>query len=400
MKIVSVGPAPPWRGGIAQYHYAMVDALNSSGAEVEVLGFRTLYPGLLFPGSDQMEKGEGALPPIGERILRPLAPWTWRRAARWARRRDPDAVIFQWWHPFFAPAYMGLIAALGPGPRVGYVCHNVDPHERMPAGRWLTRRALARADFVVTGGRGMAEQIEAIAPEAKIAVVHHPAYELPGAPEPPSRAEARRRLELDPKEPVFLFFGLVRPYKGLDTLIEALALLPSEKAWHCVVAGEFYQDRAPYDARIAELGLRERMVVHDRFVSPRLAPDYFAACDVVVLPYHHATQSGVAALAFAMHRPVLTTRVGAIPETVREDLNGWIVPPDDPGALAARMRSVVEDPASARLPVCDGETGIPTWRDLADVLMDLATGVQPAGSQPAEAHPAGTDPVGTDPVGE
>jgi len=376
MKFVSIGPAPPWRGGIAQYHFALAHALRSAGNEVSVITFRTLYPRLFFPGTDPKDHSDGALEPLGEAVLRPLAPWTWRRAARLADRLAPDALLFQWWHPFFAPTYLGVLDALRSRPRIGFICHNVDPHEGMPFGRWLTARSLRRADFAVTGGEGMAEQLAGIAPDVERTVVGHPAYHLPGEPDPPTRETARERLGFDQHETLFLFFGLVRAYKGLDVLIEAAGLLPPDAPWRVVVAGEFYQERAVYDEQLRILGVSDRVVIHDRFISRQEAPDFFAAADLVVLPYREATQSGVAALAFAQRRPVLTTRVGALPETILEGTNGWLVPPADPGALAERMRAVIEEPASARLPVCEGITGIPTWTDLAGRVAALASGEQ------------------------
>lgn len=377
MRIVAVGPAPPWRGGIAQYHYALVNALTGLGADVEVLNFERLYPRLLFPGTDPKDRSPGGLEPLGEAIVRPLAPWTWRRAARRAAGLVPDAVLFQWWHPFFAPAYLGMIRPLlrrVPGLKVGIVCHNVRSHEGMPGGRWLTARMLRRADFVITGGSAMAEEVRDFNPRLEVVVVHHPSYALPGMPGPPPREEARRLLGLPREGAVFLFFGLVREYKGLDLLIEALAGLPVERPWTCVVAGEFYQSRRPYEERIAELGLGARIRIEDRFIPPDEAPRYFAAADVTVLPYHRATQSGVAALSFEMRRPVLTTAVGSLPEVIVEGRNGWLVPPGDVRALTARLAGFVEDRGRARLPVCDGESGLPSWEDLARTLLGLLSG--------------------------
>jgi len=375
MKIVSIGPAPPWRGGIAQYHFALVDALRSSGAGVEVVTFRRLYPALLFPGTDPRDRSAGALPPLGEEVLRPLAPGSWGRAARLIAGHHPDLILFHWWHPFFAPTYLGVLRALkrrGALPRIGMICHNIRSHEGMVGGSWLVRKMLKKAHFAITGGAGMAEEARALNPKIETAVVHHPAYLLPGMPDPPSKEEARRSLGLPETGAVFLFFGLVRDYKGLDVLIEALGRLGSDRAWTCVVAGEFYQSRTPCDRRLSELGVGDRVRIEDRFIPPEEAPAYFAAADATVLPYRQATQSGVAALSFAMRRPVLTTAVGALPETIREGVNGWLVPPEDPGALGERLAWLVEDPGRARLPVCEGESGIPSWEDLAQTVLDLA----------------------------
>ncbi len=372
MTIVSVGPAPPWRGGIAHYHYGLVQELRAQAVDVEVLTFARLYPRLLFPGTSAADRAEGAFPPLGEAILRPLASWSWRRGARWIRQRRPEAVLFHWWHPFFALAYLGVLKRIGGDAPVGFICHNVASHEGMPLGGRLTEKVLRQGDFFIAGGEEMAEQIGHLNRRGLVEVVLHPQYDLPYTQQPPPPEEARRRLGLDREGPVFLFFGLVREYKGLDVLLDALSMLPPQAPWTCVVAGEFYQSRKPYEARIAELGLGERIRLEDRYIPNSEVPLYFAAADLTVLPYRHATQSGVAALSFAFHRPVLTTRVGALPEMIAEGENGWLVPPGDPQALASRMAEVVYDPQTARLPVVEGSSGLPGWQELARTVRRLA----------------------------
>ncbi len=378
MTIVSVGPAPPWRGGIAHYHLALIRELTARGVDVAVLNFRVLYPRFVFPGTSPEDRAEGAAAPLGEMLLHPLRPWSWRRGGRWARARQPDAVLIHWFNPFFAPAYRGVLAGLrtmaGGPPRTGFICHNVTAHERMPGSRALTRSLLRRGDFFITGGAALAGEIRGIAPGAEIAVIPHPRYDLPWTAVMPSRAEARRRLGLGTDGPVFLSFGLVREYKGLDTLFDALALLPADRPWQCVVAGEFYVPREPYEEQVRRLGLGDRVRIVDLYIPNPEVPFYFAAADLTVLPFHHATQSGVAALSVALHRPVLTTRVGALPEAITEGREGWLVEPRSPAALAERLAAVVRDPASARLPVCDGDAGLPGWSDLAAAVERLAAG--------------------------
>lgn len=372
MKIVSVGPAPPWRGGISHYHYAVVRELKARGTDVEVLNFARLYPRVFFPGTSAIDRARGAFQGVGRQLLRPMLPSTWKKGAKWVRANNPDAVLFHWWHPFFAPAYLGIIKRLIPGTPVGFICHNVESHERMPGGRWLGSRTLKKGDFFITGGADLASRLRRLKPTANIEVVLHPRYDLPYTEFLPDREDARRRLNLESSGPLFLSFGLVRRYKGLETLIEALALLPLTSDWTCLIAGEFYIPRQPYEEQIIQSGLEERVRIEDRYIPNSEVPYYFAAADLVVLPYHQATQSGVAALSFALHRPVLTTRVGSLPEMIIEGKNGWLVPPRDPVALAERLVAVVSDPGSARLPVCEGDTGLPGWSELADAVVRLA----------------------------
>lgn len=380
MKVVSIGPAPPWRGGISHYHFALVRELRARGVEVEVLNFLKLYPRLLFPGTSAADRAPDAFSPLGEIILRPMAPWTWRRGAAWVKSQEPDTVLFHWWHPFFGPTYLGLLKRVPPGASVGFVCHNVEAHEGMPGGGWLGRRTLGRGDYFIAGGDGMASELRRLKPEAAVEVVLHPRYDLPYTEFMPSREEARVRMGIDHDGPLFLFFGLVREYKGLDTLIDALAMLPEEAAWTCIVAGEFYIPIRPYEEQITRHRLGRKIRLDDRYIPNDQVPWYFAAADVVVLPYHTATQSGVAALSFALHRPVLTTSVGALPEMINEGKEGWLVPPQNPEALSERLAAVLENRATARLPVCEGDTGLPGWGELAEAVLRLGGLMQESGN--------------------
>jgi glycosyltransferase involved in cell wall biosynthesis len=242
----------------------------------------------------------------------------------------------------------------------------------MPMGGVLTARAVRRGDFFITGGEEMAAQIREIKPGAAVEVVLHPRYDLPYTRNLPEREEARSRLGLDGEEAVFLFFGLVREYKGLDVLLEALAMLPRQRGWTCLVAGEFYESREPYETRIRDLDLADRVRIEDRYIPNNEVPLYFAAADLTVLPYRHATQSGVAALSFALNRPVLTTSVGALPEMITQGENGWLVPPEDPVALSSVLLTVADDRRAAHLPVVDGLSGLPDWGDLARAVIGLA----------------------------
>jgi glycosyltransferase involved in cell wall biosynthesis len=374
MKIASAGPAPPWRGGIAHYHFALAEQLVAEGAGVSVLNFARLYPRLLFPGTTAVDLTGSALPDLGERVLRPLWPPSWRRAARLITVWESDVVLCQWWHPFFAPAYLGLLRRIPPGIPVGLICHNVLSHEGMPGGRRLTEKIIRRADFVITGGREMAEEIGALNHHAAVEVVAHPRYDMPFTGGLPTREEAREQLALDLDETVFLFFGLVRRYKGLDLLLEALARIGTDTRWTCLVAGEFYESRGPYDLLIRNAGLEDRIRIIDRYLPNAEVPVVFAASDLTVLPYRQATQSGVAALSLALRRPVLTTRVGALPESIVEGENGWLVPPDDPAALAGVLREIARDRRLADLPVTGGDAGLPEWGDLARTVIRLASG--------------------------
>jgi glycosyltransferase involved in cell wall biosynthesis len=162
--------------------------------------------------------------------------------------------------------------------------------------------------------------------------------------------------------PTALFFGLIRPYKGLDVLLRAVALARRRVPLQLVVAGEFYQDRAPYEALLEQLELRGAVQLLDRYVPNEEVEGYFKAADVVVLPYVSATQSGIAQTALLFGRPVIVTRVGGLPEAVRPGETGYVVPPNDPEALAAALVEFFETGGAARMaPHLAGEAARFSW---------------------------------------
>jgi glycosyltransferase involved in cell wall biosynthesis len=137
---------------------------------------------------------------------------------------------------------------------------------------------------------------------------------------------------------VLLFFGYVRSYKGLRTLLEAMALLPESMGVELLVVGEFYEDAAPYKNLVSERGLTSRVRIVPEYVPNEQVNTYFSAADAVVLPYLSGTQSGIAQIAFNFDRPVIATTVGGLGEVVKAGDTGLLVPPGDPKALAEAIR--------------------------------------------------------------
>jgi glycosyltransferase involved in cell wall biosynthesis len=155
--------------------------------------------------------------------------------------------------------------------------------------------------------------------------------------DPVPETEAKRRLQLTGKR-VLLFFGFVREYKGLDVLLEAVQQLDPAEGHHLLVVGEFYDDRARYRAALDNLTQRGQLTLVDRYVPNEEIGLYFAAADLVAVPYLSATQSGVIQIAYGFGKPVVATAVGGIPEVVAEGRTGFLVPPGDAAAIADAVR--------------------------------------------------------------
>jgi D-inositol-3-phosphate glycosyltransferase len=318
-------------GGIAAFTEQL---LRRTAMHVDVVrvAYRRIYPAVTVPGREErrLSAGRGRGPV-------PYLPWTWVRPLRELHRARPSLVVAQWWHPFLAPFLVTLSCVLRrSGGRLLVVCHNGSPHESFPSSRLLTRMLLRRADRVCALSRYVADEIAGLVPSVDVQVLPHPPN-LDGIV--PGDVTVLRRRQ---PQRVLLFFGNVRPYKGLDDLIDAIALMRTDPPARLVVAGRFYQPVAPVRERISRLGLDDRVQLLDGYVDDADVPALFEAADLVVLPYRSASQSGVVGLAAQFGRPVVATAVGGLPDDI--GARGVLVPPADPAALAGALDRALEKP--------------------------------------------------------
>ena len=340
MKITILGPAHPYRGGLASIMETMARVFRRRGAEVLIRTFTLQYPSLLFPGKSQTVSTP---PPDDLRIVRCVStvdPFNWLRVGRLIRRERPDFVLLKYWTPFMAPCF-GTIARLAR--RNGHtkvLCQidNVEPHERHFVDRPFNRYFLRSVDGFIY----MSEQVHrelAAYTDAPALFSPHPLFEQFGSRV--DRGEACVRLGLDPAAGYALFFGLVRDYKGLDWLLDAWAKLRREGRIadkKLIVAGEFYTSEEPYRAQIAALGLQDDVILHDHFIPDAEVKYYFSAADCVVQPYKTATQSGVTQIAYQFCTPMIVTGVGGLAEIVPDGRVGYVCPPTVEGVAEAIER--------------------------------------------------------------
>lgn len=342
-RVGLVGPVHPLRGGIALHTARFAQALRAGGHSVRVMSWSRQYPETLFPGTSQFDPGApvcdlGEPPP--EACLDSIDPRTWWQTADALRAWGADIVVLQRWHPFFAPALAAVASRLRrSGVRVCWMVHNARPHEGWPSllSGFLSLGYDPR-DIYLTHAESEAEGLRSLGVQGSIATIPHPAPG--GAVACVGKEEARRALELG-GGPVFLMFGYVRPYKGVDLFLEALEELAARESgeWSAVIAGEWYRPpTAGEKSALARLG--SRVCLMDRFLPENEVEQLFAAASVVVLPYRHGTQSGVLLQAAAAGRPALVTDVGGLAASVAEGVSGCVVPPGDPKALAAALRSI------------------------------------------------------------
>ena len=375
MRVALLGPLAPWRGGLAQYLALLGESL-APHAEVRGVTFTRQYPGFLFPGQSQLDPATPRPSFPVESLLDSIGPWSWKRAASRLEAFAPGAVVLKWWMPFFAPAFASAVGPLRPrGTRVVLVCDNLVPHERRPLDGALTRWMLRNSDGYLVMSESVERDLDRLKPGAPRRRVLHPLYAQFDRGRW-TRESARARLGLDGE--VALFFGYIRRYKGLDTLLEAWREVRARRPATLVVAGEAYEDAAPYRRLAARAGGEAAVRWLERYIPDDEVEALFKAADVAVLPYRSATQSGVTHAAYALGVPVITTDVGGLAETVRPDETGLVVPPEDPGALARAIVAFFERGLGPRLR--DGVMRLQrahSWDALAEHALGLVDSLRP-----------------------
>ena len=373
MKITILGPAHPYRGGLASIMEIMARTFQRRGDEVDIKTFTLQYPSLLFPGESQTV---ATPPPADLRICRcvnTMNPLNWVRVGRRIRRERPDFVLMKYWTPFMAPCF-GTIARIARGnghTKVLCQIDNVEPHEHHLTDKPFNRYYLHSVDGFVYMSEQVHSELRAYS-DAPALFSPHPLFENFG--ERVERTEACVRLGLDPANRYVLFFGLIRDYKGLDLLLDAWAQLRRAgrtEGRRLIVAGEFYTAREPYLNRIADNGLQDEVLLHDRFIPDDDVKYYFSAADFVVQPYKTATQSGVTQIAYQFCVPMVVTAVGGLPEIVPDGRVGYVCEPTPEGVAGAIERMYEGDTLQRFRENCVEERRRFSWEEMCSRITEL-----------------------------
>lgn len=330
MKIVILGTAWPYRGGLAVYNERMAREFAAEGDEVSIYTFTLQYPSFLFPGKTQYSTEPS---PQDLRIVRSLNsvnPFSWQKTGRAIRALQPDILIIKFWLPFMAPC-LGRVARIvkrGGRTRVVSILDNIIPHEHRPGDRLLSRYFSRSVDGFVAMSESVLEDLNRFDAVKPRVFCRHPLYDNFGPKA--FRDEALEFLGLDPGQRYMLFFGLIRDYKGLDLLLKAYADSRFRKMnVRLIVAGEFYSGSEKYLEMEKQLGLEGMVVWKSDFVPDSEVRYCFGAADIVVQPYKSATQSGVTQIAYHFEKPMLVTDVGGLAEIVPDGRVGYVVRPDE-----------------------------------------------------------------------
>lgn len=332
MKIIIFSTAYPLRGGIAHFNGLLYKTLVKQH-DVKVITFKRQYPSLLFPGKTQLESGDTTekIPTLV--IADSINPLNWIKVGNIIKKEKPDLIIYKYWMPFFAPCFGTVlkIAKKNTHTKAMVICDNVIPHEKRPGDIALTKWFFNSVDYFITMSKSVLNDLHKLKPNAKSILSFHPVYSNFG--EIIKKDVAKKKLDIN-TDKVLLFFGFIRDYKGLDTLIEAVNLIKGKLDFTLIVAGEFYTDKQKYLDLIDKYELWNKIKIYSDFIPTEDVKYYFCAADVAVLPYKDATQSGIIQIANNFNKPIIATNVGGLGEVIHDGENGYLCEPNNPQAIA------------------------------------------------------------------
>ncbi len=333
-KIFVIGPAYPLRGGLATFDELFCRSLCELGHDAQIISYSLQYPNFLFPGSTQYD--QSGIAPKGIKIhtlINSVNPFNWFKTARFIKKEKPDFVVVRYWIPFMGPALGTICRRISKsGVKVIAITDNVIPHEKRAGDTAFTTYFIKRCHGFVTMSKAVLADLQKFTSSVHKRFLLHPLYTAFG--EKVDKQEARKKLGIAAGDKVALFFGLIRHYKGLDLLLEAMSDDRIRKMnLKLLVAGEFYEDKKAYADIIEKHNLQNNIILFDKFIPNEEVKYYFSAADLLTLPYRSATQSGVTQVAFQFEKPTLVTNVGGLSEIIPHGKCGYVVEPD-PKAIA------------------------------------------------------------------
>lgn len=376
MKIVILGPAHPLRpGGITTFNERLCRAFLEAGQDCEIWSFSLQYPSFLFPGSSQFTDEPA---PTGLRIrsvINSINPLNWIKTGRQLSKANPDLVVVRYWLPFMGPCLGTILRFVRKNKKTKVICiaDNIIPHEKRAGDAAFTRYFIKPVQGFVVMSESVQKDLTHFTQKPN-RLLPHPLYDNFGEAvnQVQARAILREKFNLDIESgtPLLVFFGLIRPYKGLDLLIKALAQT-TDKGIQLLVAGEFYESEKNYRELIAKYQLQHRILLYPSFIAEEDVKYFICAGDCIIQPYKSATQSGVTPVAYHFEVPMIVTNVGGLPQMVPHQKAGLICEPD-PESIATAIDSYFRMGKDRFLPGLQTEKKKLSWHQFSAGLIDFA----------------------------
>ena len=327
MNIVLVSPAPPFRGGISEHTKGLYNHLAKKHS-VKIFSFYYQYPSFFFPGTDQKNNNKNFN--NTNYSISSINPFSWKKTVKSILNFNPDLIIFSYWHPFFSPCFGFIARSLKnriSSNKLISICHNIKPHENNFIDKCLIQFYLKPFNKFMFMSSFVEDELKAYKSDFNSLVRF-----LPINTKYQTKLEKNTiKVELGyhSNDKLMLFFGLIRPYKGLDLLIEAANIIKNKLTDFKILAiGDCYENPEPYSKMIDKYKINDIFDLRFEFVPHDKVHLYFSASDVIVLPYKSATQSGIVPVAYHFNKPVIVTNVGGLSEIVQQGNTGYIVEPD------------------------------------------------------------------------
>ncbi|MEI7595123.1 MAG: glycosyltransferase [Bacteroidota bacterium] len=342
-RILILGTAYPYRGGLSAFNERIAKAFQENGDEVEIETFTVQYPSFLFPGKTQYSNEPAPENIKIERSINSVNPISWIKTGLKLKKRNYDFVIVKFWIPFMAPA-LGTICKIiksNKHTQIISVLDNIIPHEHRIGDKLLSGYFVKNVDGFVAMSKSVLEDLNLFDKNKPRVFSPHPVYDNFGSIV--DKETALEKLGLDKTKKHILFFGFIRDYKGLDLLIDALKIVKEDLPdIRLVIAGEYYSNREKYENQIKETNLADFIIQKTDFIPDSEVATYFCASDFVVQPYKTATQSGVTQIAYNFHKPMIVTNVGGLAEIVPDGNVGYVVDVN-PDAIASAILKLYKE---------------------------------------------------------
>ena len=371
-KIIIIGPGHPLRGGLATFNQRLAKEFNDTGNDCTIYSFSLQYPAIFFPGKTQYSDEPAPAGIKIESIINSINPLNWIKIGDRLRKEKPDIIVVRYWMPFMGPALGTILRKAGKNKITKIICiaDNIIPHEHRPGDSTLTKYFLKSCDAFITMSEKVLKDLHLFEKKKPAIMVQHPLYDNFG--EAISKNEARNNLGLAVDEKIILFFGFIRPYKGLDILLKAMADKRIKDAGiKLMIAGEYYENEKRYSEIIKQLGIEDQLILRTDFIPDSAVRNFLCAADMVIQPYRNATQSGVTPLAYHFEKPMVVTNVGGLPSLVPHEKAGLITEPD-PTSIADAILRFYQLGENYFIPHLRTEKKKYSWSNLVNAITKLA----------------------------